>query len=577
MVKISKWRRLCCACGSADDDPGTDRPYERPRRPGPRSNKAANTWTRRSLLDNEQMDESFPVPLSCMAYQMRSIETPTNIPVSIDDDVRSEDRRKLVAKPIPRKHKRTAHDVPDSSSANAADASTTFPWMDESFSAPSVRSGTRLGISSVHINAARRMSAEINNVGNLSVLNQTSSGEKQFFNNTDNLSSFLGNNSHGKDDGQSSAFTRLKTVPYSNTSKDNHVTKASIPRLSSASSEGIYNGGPHVSLKQPTVQHEDSRHISEIGRFPTSCPTQTGELDLPSGLKVRPSVMDIFPIDDSRQRAGEDPEDANVSYASEITFRKAPGFFSGQNMQKEQESVQRRKKPAQDLLKSKSTKGKGNTKPDVKNRAVSMYGYVPKAVTDVRASYALEGSTIDDFFKMRASLHERTCLTSLPYTEGGKSVTLSSESETDDEEPHALRAADEKPYVITTVVETDEDQRSELTENAIDTATKSMSKSENDTKKTQNVIAINNMIERLDLDLRSSQTHTNGTSFSSEHVQKDKFTDHISRPKHVNVEQNGFVNRNSNNENENKVIMIDFPPNLESVKWPNSESRKFCV
>ena len=604
MTKTSKWRRLCCACGSTDDEQTAERPYDRPQRRADRPKHAGHTWTRRSLLDNEHIDENYQVSLRSMAYQMRVLETPTNIPVSVDDDndFTSQEMRKLI--PRSSAYKRSSSDILNTSSASnsaAADTSTTFPWMDEGFAAPSVRSGTRLGISSVHINAARRMSADLLNVGQSVGANEIRNSDMPSDTNrkthmSDAITSFFPKNAQllpGNVDDHNSAFNRVKTVPCTSANSDHAVPslasvvpRPSVSRTSVSSKDGSYNPGEHFIFRGPTsnvgVQRIDLGHSrnlaeeSETDNYPTTSQHHVSNTDIPSGSKFRPSVMDIFPmsgLQDSSLRESENDQDRDIDlrYSSEFTFRKAPAHLIESRMPTPAQSVlhvETNKKSKNERLKPKSAKSKGSDKSGNKNRAESMYGYVPRAVVDVSASYALEGSTIDDFFKMRTNSQEKNCLKRLPYAEDGHFITLSSESETDDWEPDMTRIADDTPYVITAVVEEPDDDRTDArsTEYNVGTVDK---KAINGHRKTPPELAINGMLDNLNLQStpRTTTLSSKGQVLPGKHVTKETLSDvSMNRTSGRINQRNGFVKHSVTDENENKVIMIDFPPNLDNNK-----------
>lgn len=587
MSKKSTWRRLCCACGHSDDTE-TTRPYEqRPRRRGALSRVKSNhhTWTRRSLLDNEQINDNRQVPLQCMAYQMRSTET--NIPVCVDEDgniVNGNDVSQFSEKEANRK--RTAR-MFNGRPENSAERNTTFPWMDESFNAPSVRSGTRLGISSVQINARRRSSDELNASLEFEPRSQTFEITSGFgpcvtdglgnSTTTEVSKAGLSSGNTKPEFSPTSSSTQIRTVPYTNSIdiETTFVPTSSTPRSVPSGVPGVYQKERPVLYKAP---------ISDVGvRFISSNLTHTSvvpeqnryasdrseliQLDeLMTSRKARPSVLDLFPQTDAVGN-GENEDYVNVSFASEIKFRKNPNLTTktGEKGKEECRKLTGSKKAKQERLKTSSTKGKGNKRPELTNRPDSMYGYVPRAVQDVRASNLLEGSTIDDFFKMRQNLQEKNCLKRIPYIEEDRCIMLSSESESETDEPIVSPISDDESCIITEFVDAEDD----VEPGDVDTVD---SVAENKDSCTINANANENIINQnlrdLHLTTRYGQLGGDSGALSADiNIFSDKSDN--SRTGTSNGTCNKLQKSGLTDENENKVIMIDFPPNLKTDRNVN--------
>ncbi|XP_060555462.1 uncharacterized protein LOC132716244 [Ruditapes philippinarum] len=143
----SIWRYFCCICEAADDKRSHSARYEFTNRVrNNRRNKSGkNTWARRSLLDHEHIELN---DISSEQYQMKANE----------DSFQGRLQNHYTPRQRPPVQGVFENSLDDSSASK-----TTFPWMDECF-VPSSRNGTRLGISSVQLNAKRNEGTEGKNV-----------------------------------------------------------------------------------------------------------------------------------------------------------------------------------------------------------------------------------------------------------------------------------------------------------------------------------------------------------------------------------------------------------------------------
>lgn len=553
----SVWKYFCCLCDKKGDKRQIGARYKRTsRRQDRRLKSGKNTWTRRSLLDNEQIDETHAFPGEKNAYQMRAIPSSAQGYRHAGEEKFQE---RILEQFTPKKRP-TVYNVFEKSADEKPASKTTFPWMDECFM-PNARNGTRLGISSVQINAKRNETAiqKFNASQNTrterphvttpyfkSISSTEGQGPKAGGNQTPK-SKFSYTQISNKDiqDGQvlRSNISTAPTVVANGTRPvrlglSSHTSERPIILKAPTSDVGVRR----LSLNPTTALRQDRIPKLEDYRPPAS-----------SGCKVpvyerwdvdRPSVMDIFP--DTELITNEKESDANLSYSSEIIFRKpdleytgsdvslkrtaAPGIFSSKTNKYERLKPERSQSYAS---KQEKTKSKGK----YSNLSESMYGYVPKAVQNVHVSNALEGNKIDDFFIQQMHKDQLENFASLKRDNDREDI----------------------PVIITTVADSIED----LTETEKRKADKV-----NETENKKKVTTVNAGAGTVDISSEKLSRGPEGVVGGME-TPDDKSpmsTTENMAPSKCALSKESVQNHTSltTDKNENKLIMIDFPPNLEN-------------
>ncbi|XP_045191514.1 uncharacterized protein LOC123548377 isoform X2 [Mercenaria mercenaria] len=542
----SFWRYFCCICDSTDKRSYSARDEWTSRRKNSRRTKSGkNTWARRSLLDNEQVELN-EITREQIPYQMRAISTPT-----YDTERMSEDsfQDRLLEHFAPKKRP-TVHGVFENSLDDSSASKTTFPWMDERF-VPNGRNGTRLGISAVQMNAKRSGTAVPRS--NVTQTTNINNGRPHAFPPNAKSHSFTeGQHAenvqiHARHVINSTNLPKnVKNIQNGHVSRNNFNTSpkevTDIRRPVRLGVSGKYSEKPMV-LKAPTSDVGVRRVSSKQGkirqeRIPkledytgTSAPSVAAGNQVVVGHS-RPSLMDIFP--NSAMNDAESEIEADVSYASEIIFRKQPSEYSGSEVSLKRSAEPgmfsantnkyERLKPER-IHSEKSKPEKQKSKGKYSNLSTeSMYGYVPKVVQNVHASNALEGTKIDDFFMQRMQERQLESFGSLDNNNVN---------------------SDEETIIITTLVESTEDlTATDKTNNSVQV---------NETLKTEQV-ASSTCVSSEKLSIKSKATDKANTTESSSisNTLKHDCMDE-DKTKHLKT-------------NDDKVIMIDFPPNLENNK-----------
>lgn len=537
-----KWRYLCCLCDSTDSKRRASARYEcttrqQNNRRGVNSSK--NTWTRRSLLDNEQSQLN-EIPYDQMGYQMRAIST------AAYDNADHSFQRNLMDHFAPRKRP-TVHGIFENSINEYSSSKTTFPWMDERFM-PNGRTGTRLGISSIQIKT------------NLSKAMVPSKSPQEPSNSipspTSPTHTFVSSmNSQSFTDGQHLAQHDRSVVNSNNFSKHiKHIQNGNVlgNKISTASKVATNINTPvllgvsssdsnkPMLFKAPTTDvgvkrlgsHSQFRQdsIPKLEDYTGFCDAGYAENDHHINTDHRSTVIDIFPgiflntVHDTTEETNTD-----ISFSSEVTFRKQPSEYSGNN-----ESLKHSSSPGMFSLKTntyerstlQSTKSKANSKYANDTSSESMYGYVPKIVQNVHASNALEGNTIDDFFLQRVNDRHLENFGSL--NRGNKCL------------------ADVEPIIITSIIESIDD----LTVTANRMVNEHRGAIESPTTNT-----------RLENTYIPNEGHLHKYEYSSPSV-----VSMTTVSSNTTSTSNNKQLKTNDVREETEVIMIDFPPNMENDK-----------
>ncbi|KAL4234729.1 hypothetical protein ACF0H5_006371 [Mactra antiquata] len=513
----SMWKYICCDCCDIADNTRTrgNSSYKRYK-----PNK--NTWTRRKLLEAEDDTNN-----EKSAQEMRTI-TATPIRGLDDDDDNFEER---ILDHFAPKKRPAIHDVFDTAQKQESDGpKTTFPWMDDRF-VPNGRSRTRLGISSVQINSKRteirnNLFNEYNNgkdtsdhVDNAVVVKQQQvAANRQVYRNNYQLNL---NQTNLKQNGQV-IRNNIVTAPKSTPAKQNHVRH--VVNINNNNRPMIYK----ESSSDVGVRRVNS-HVHQVrqNRIP--------KLEDYSNLNVKHYKDSSSDIGHNRQRSQGGyhkiygGNDGDVSFSSEVTFRPNPSRDVSRN-------VSFKSSPEPLIVSSKGSKYErlksGNIKLKAKKDksiAESMYGYVPKAVQEVQASNALEGTQIDDYFM---KLFQDRQMEKFGLLENAENVSR------------------DLPVIVASVC----NSRENLTQD--DTGTKGI----------QPLDTVDNKHVMSKL---SSVPNTTATISSPAKV--DTMNDLGADTKPLNITVNGNANTCTNNvkvtpEVDDKIIMIDFPPNPDNDK-----------
>jgi len=542
-------RFLCCTCsclGESDDVEDSAYTYNKNRQHG-RGKNSKKTWTRRRLLDNEDGMQDM-VPIERIPYQMRALETPNSIPMTLHDDD-AEIRKRLVAQLASRQRK-SAQEVfrRQTSDSSTSSLNTTFPWMDEGF-VPNARPGTRLGISSVQINAKRNMTNKmLNSSGDeslLSSLNNSGSAFKPYdkslsFSGDDKSKPVFvnGNMRHYAASGNGIVSQQLKTVPNGTAVRASANNRYSIPGQdkvdgnASSIRQHVFRA-PKSDVGVSRIMPANARHRPPdvIPRLDHYNVKKSGAIAADDAIlnvqttKVRRSVKELFPgtIDFSDESDGESSE-----YCGNLPFRSHHSDVGGRGF-----SLKQTPQPGifsdgvkYDILKSNSTVAKRKSK-KVQRKAESLYGYVPRAVTQVYASEALAGNQIDDFFRQRHNELLTSRLDSTKWTPIDKNDDVS--------------VADEKPFVITAIVE-DPDNSENVTHMA-DKPTSSETQRKHSGEESQ----IDGLFTNFQL--QQLKPLTNGHANTNCAKKQDALSS---------------VSNHKQDSSDNEIIMIDFPPNIDA-------------
>ncbi|XP_052815240.1 uncharacterized protein LOC128242203 [Mya arenaria] len=589
-------RFLCCTCAeSSDADEENKYGYElansyRRQKARPKGKSGKKTWTRKSLLENEVNNQDM-IPLQFLPYQMRSLETPNSVPMTLHDDD-NEIRKRLQAQITSRKRTSTNEEFQRQTS-DASTSKTTFPWMDEGF-VPSSRTGTRLGVSSVQMNAKRNGLAN----RNLELLDQESASvpkhakSSAFHPYTKSLSFAEG------DQQFYATWCDNKLVPQGKT-----VSNGYNLRLGSNENTSRFNPGfPHderpkvfrapksdVGISRITSNNRHIRPPDVIPRLEnvhgiTLKPSEmagSNNIQNVQTTKVRKSVKEIFPstIDFSDESADELTSNADSSYASNVTFRSQHSNANSSDV-----SLKRTSHPGMfsavgkyEILKSHSTISKNMSKKAINRKVESLYGYVPRAVTNVYASNALEGSQIDDFFRQRRNELLETNVDTSAYN-NHENDSKSTNEDTQNE-----------PVIITTVLE--EDGESSRNQTEVDAAkqrhicwsqkTNECVSGESIRPLSQNNVAeigIDQMFHKLNIQKVSTQESEKRNMFTDLPFDS-KDTKRPSPNGRNNISgQRKLTSQKHKQGSEAEVIMIDFPPNVEANRKSsfNKDSNTVC-
>ncbi|KAH3773196.1 uncharacterized protein LOC127846492 [Dreissena polymorpha] len=572
---MPSWRFLCCTFNKATDDGGgIDAPNDMPswrknKSPTKSRSKHASgkkTWTRRSLLENEE-NELEMIPRHMVPYQMRALETPTSIPMMLDDE--DDEIRKRLVRQIATRSRTSHQHLFQKQISEPTGTKTTFPWMDEGF-VPNARPGTRLGISSVQMNARR--SSQGNLLGNADSLNFRDSQPTSAFQPYSKSKSFT--------EGQSSPIVtsyrngfapmvvkpsyvpnkQVRTIPDGHVAKnnvlenDNHMKVYRAPTSDVGVRSIVSSTGPTRGLNKIPKLEDDPSAESELLAAPSinNDPQMTNN--------PRRTVMDMFENEMELSEESADDDDANkhrlddISFAGDMSFGSNKLMFDTDSPEIHKQSTGMFSNNSKyDVLKSHSTKiiEKGR-KPAINKKSESMYGYIPRAVTNLHASNVLEGTKLDDFF-MRRQAERQQHIAPMSNNHSNYAI-LKNESVTDAEE--------DQPVIITTLVEDEENDEVEVLADVqnVDSIAYDMQCSSN-ARSVETVI--DDMIRQLNAKKTNNKSgNDNGGHFRppphNEPSKRDGSEGFMQKLKHL-------IHRDPpkrTDENENQVIMIDFPPNV---------------
>lgn len=597
----SVWRYFCCICDSADDKRSHSARYEfsTKLRNNRRNKYSKNTWARRSLLDHDQIELN---DIPSEQYQMKAKE----------DSFQGRLQDNFTPKKRP-----PVQGMFENSFNESSASKTTFPWMDERF-VPSSRNGTRLGISSVQLNAKRNETAEKNNA--------SKNVNKEIV----KTNIFAPYKSQSFTDGQERQHNRNLAPDSSNLNKNfqniqnGHVLRNNFntaPVEAKNNRRPVRLGIPNNNRDKPMVFRAPS---SDVGVRQVSLNnSQIRQDKVPkledyngkgssSYVHSRPTIMDIFPsnnVIDSDDRETE----ADLSYASEIIFRKQPSEHSGSEV-----SLKRSGGPGifsmnsnkYERLKPERSKSENTKAENPKSKgkysnlsSESMYGYVPKAVQNVRASNALEGTKIDDFFMQR--MHERQ-LEDFGSIDKAKenneeetviitSVVDSTENLSATSETSKISQVENKTILEAKIVSRDKDI-SEITKDT-NPSTKNSREVEGENRKTDKTSVISGNTESE----TSKNAKLSATSGNIEHTFNEAYktaTSEGNAENKTSAMHNDAITGsnkehkantiqkiaaakcgtddkvNENDKYEDQVIMIDFPPNSETDKMTSIPVKK---
>lgn len=389
----SSLRYFCCACGGKD----TRADYSiYPNAPKRKRNKSkSSTFTRRRLLDNDPPeDRSNGANFQQMVFHAQSKELSRETSFDIHDSA-----AKLLNGKARNKRRKVQELFPSESFKNEM-SRTTFPWMDENF-VPNGSSNIRLGVSSVHLHARRKLS-------NGSDASQSAAAVSYNPDATNNINGYEINENALESSGPNADF-KYKFKSHSSESYDSVTRENSFDKTSASRSVSLDEKKPKskkllsapksdVGVRKITRSssgYKGDRKVPKLDELKSLPPTDVSHLARPQ-RRPHASVQNVFNEINLKETSPKSITD--TSFSSGISFKSNQSLVS-ESSQKSSKPLTVVPRPVSKVY-SKSNGTQPYQIPNTHNSGTreSMYGYIPKIVQSVQASNALEGSKIDDFF-----------------------------------------------------------------------------------------------------------------------------------------------------------------------------------
>ena len=390
----SSLRYFCCACGTKDARSNYSVYPNAPKRKRKKSKwSGSSTFTSRKLLDNDINEhQSNGATFQQMVFHQQSKSSSRETSFEIHEYNNS--AAKLLNEKAKSK-RRKVQEIFLSDQLQNGMSRTTFPWMDENFT-PNGCSNIRLGVSSVHLHAKRKLSNDSDN----------NKLEEVFSRNPDATSNVeSASNSYERIHEVNSTNGNLKPRHKSYSTECDYASPNEKTEDSANLTRSVSFGDDKKSNKSNRSKkvsrissgYRGDIRITKSDELKLLPPTDVSHLARPY-RRSHASIQNVFNNINVPVTAAKSIPD--TSFSSGVSSRTAISSTSDKSQKSKQPltvvpkvSVMSNSKP------SISTPGPVPVpmSPDPR-LSESMYGYIPKIVQRVQASNALEGSKIDDFF-----------------------------------------------------------------------------------------------------------------------------------------------------------------------------------